>query len=228
MKKICIFAILCCVALPLFAEESVVEWNAELELVTPASENRFEETVGTWEYNWRTTPLAFGRFSGHGIYTKSDTSDEWFMRHTLAYAPMNSAPFLAVALEYGANQERRFSQGGVSFIASRVSNIRERFQYLALSYFSDIRDAPSSSEWMARFQTKEIPLVYSAAVVLEGIYRYRPSEKRERDIGSVELWYGASEELRRYSNNAAFLNFGVSFEKEGVQWIPFLGMRLRF
>ncbi len=214
-----------CIAVPLFAEEPIIQGTFEFELTTPARENSFGETIGAGEYNWRTAPLALGRLSGFGRYEQSDSRAEWTTRHTLAYAPVNSAPFLALAVEYGANQRHDFWQGGIQFVGQRVPAIREYFQHLALAYFTRLHDAPASSEWMARFGTQQIPLTRFAALFVEGIYRYRPSEKRARDVGSAELWFVDTVSC---SPIKGCFDLGVSLEKTDLTWTPFLGMRFRF
>ncbi|MBI2039388.1 MAG: hypothetical protein HYT22_03905 [Candidatus Niyogibacteria bacterium] len=224
MKRLMVLAVLCFFAAFAGAEEprKSVSGTLEFELSTPMrGQDAFGITMHTLEYNWRTVPLPFGRLSGYGMFEANDSDNEWMTRHTAAYAPFADAPFLALAVEYGARiGGQDYWQGGGQFIASRIPSVHDRFQYLALGYFSDIRGARFPSEWVLRAESTAVTMQF-LSVFLEGIYRYRSSAERRDDAASVECWFF-------YAPFSDQLNAGFSFEKAGVEWMPYLGARVRF
>lgn len=190
------------------------EGALELELNTPA-DPIFSETVWNPEYEWRKIS-DIGRLAGHGFYEWSDVTREWFTRHSASWAPFEKTPFLAAAVEYGASGNGEFWQGGAAFIASRLPQIKGVFDYLSLAYFTDIRDARFSSEWVLLGEITFLRDTLSRRLVIEGVYRYRPAAERADDSGVTEIWW--------YSNygDAAGLVFGKAEE----QWVLWLGYRM--
>ena len=217
--------VFCFSALAAAAKEFPIKGGAELEFFTPLGDTAFGQTIFSAEYDWRTAPFPIGRFSGYGRLEANDQNDEWMMRHSAAYAPLENASFLALAIEYGAGPRHDFLQGGAQFNAGRIAEVRDRFGNAAITYFSNIRGARFSSEWVGRFETHRIPIARSSSIAIEGVYRYRPSKDRAADVASIEFWCGASE-WRRHSSRPAFLEIGLGTQKENERWPPFLGARL--
>ncbi|MBI1957155.1 MAG: hypothetical protein HYS44_01730 [Candidatus Niyogibacteria bacterium] len=190
------------------AEARAVDIALALELNTPA-EPILSEIEWNGEYEWRERS-ALGRFSGRGFYDWSDVTRDWFTRHSLNYAPLADAPFLAAAVEYGASNTGEFWQGGAAVIASRLPALRETFDHLALTYFTDMRDSRFSSEWVLHAEME------NETLRAEFVYRYRPSVERASDSGLGELWFKKPLDA-----------VGILLQKTGERWMPWLGYRLQ-